>query len=548
MTSPMVPVILVVDPEGSRSATVQRLEERYSRTYEVAAATGRAEAAAQLQALLDSTRDVALVLADRAHEGIEVLWDVAGMHPHARRGLLLHWNEGRSHREEIADAFAQRAAECFVTRPAGPHDERFHRSVAELLDEWWRLHGTAAARIRVVATGPSVRLSEIGDLLQRHDLPYVVELADSDAGRATLERLGFGSDRLPVVEIAEGFGLVDPTNVEVADALGARTAPGDGVYDVVVVGAGPAGLSAAVYARSEGLRTALVEPVAMGGQAGTSSMIRNYLGFPRGISGAELAARAFEQALLFGAEMVYGRAAVALAQDGPLHSVVLDNDDVVPARAVVIATGVSYRRLGIDPLEALTGAGVFYGAATAEAPSLRGRDVFVVGGGNSAGQAAVHLARYAREVTVLVRGSSLAASMSDYLLTELTATPNIAVRYDTTIVGGGGHDRLDHLELRDSASGEVTTVETAALFVLIGAEPFTGWLPSEVVRDDWGYILTGPDEKAPDRLAFETQVPGVFAVGDVRRDSVKRVASAVGEGAVCVRLIHEHLARIAADR
>jgi thioredoxin reductase (NADPH) len=548
MTPPKIPVILVVDPEGTRSGTVLRLVERYSRTYEIAAAADRAEASVQLESLHESERDVALVLADRAHGGTDVLREVARLHPHARRGLLLHWNEGRAHREEIADAFAQRAAECFVTRPAGPHDERFHRSVAELLDEWWRLHGTAAAHIRVVASGPSVRLSEIGDLLQRHDLPYVVELADTDAGRATLARLGFSPERLPVLEIAEGLGLVDPTNVEVADALGARTAPGEGVYDVVVVGAGPAGLSAAVYARSEGLRTALVEPVAMGGQAGTSSMIRNYLGFPRGISGAELAARAFEQALLFGTEVIYGSGAVALAQDGPVHSVVLDDGDVVPGLAVVIATGVSYRRLGVDSLEALTGAGVFYGAATAEAPSLRGSDVFVVGGGNSAGQAAVHLARYARQVTVLVRGESLATSMSEYLLTEIAATPNIAVRYRTTIVGGGGDDRLEHLELRDSASDDVTTVGAAALFVLIGAEPFTSWLPPAVGRDDWGYIVTGPDEQAPDRLTFETEVPGVFAVGDVRRGSVKRVASAVGEGAVCVRLIHEHLARIAADR
>jgi thioredoxin reductase (NADPH) len=511
-------------------------------------ATGRDDALDRLESLQASARDLALVLADRADNGTDVLRDVARLHRHARRGLLLHWNEGRSHREEIADAFAQRAAECFVTRPAGPHDERFHRSVAELLDEWWRIRGTAAAHIRVVASGPSVRLSEIGDLLQRHDLPYVVELADSDAGRATLDRLGFTAERLPIVEIAEGLGLVDPTNVEVADALGARTRPAEGLFDVVVVGAGPAGLSAAVYARTEGLRTVLVEPIAMGGQAGTSSMIRNYLGFPRGISGSELAARAFEQALLFGTEMVYGSGAVGLTQNGDVLEVALERGDVVPGRTVVIATGVSYRRLGIDALEALTGAGVFYGAATAEAPSLQDQDVFVVGGGNSAGQAAVHLARYARQVTVLVRGESLAASMSDYLVTEIDAAPNIAVQYRTTVVGGGGNDRLEQLELRDASSGAVTTVDAAALFVLIGAEPFTGWLPSEVVRDDWGYILTGPDEDAPDRLTFETQVPGVFAVGDVRRDSVKRVASAVGEGAVCVRLVHEYLARIGADR
>jgi thioredoxin reductase (NADPH) len=542
------PVIVVVDPEGAGSGTVARLEERYARTYEIAAAASPADATARLEALLADGRDVALVMADREHGGTAVLRDVARLHPHAYRGLLLHWNEGRSHREEIADAFAQRSAECFVTRPSGPHDERFHRSVAELLDEWWRHRGAGEARIRIVAEGPSVRVSELGDLLQRHDLPYVVEAAGSDAGRATLERLGVRRDRLPVVALDDGTTLVDPTNVELGDALGARTRPGHGTYDVVVVGAGPAGLSAAVYARSEGLRTALVEPLAMGGQAGTSSMIRNYLGFPRGISGAELTARALEQALLFGTEMVYGSAAVGLARDRDTYVVTLDDGDVVPGHAVVIATGVSYRRLGIPSLEALNGAGVFYGAATSEAPSLRGRDAYVVGGGNSAGQAAVHLARYARQVTVLVRGDSLAASMSDYLVTEIAATENIAVRYGTTVVGGGGADRLERLELRDAPSGAVTTVDAAALFVLIGAEPFTEWLPDEVTRDDWGYIFTGPGADAPDRLTFETHCPGVFAVGDVRHGSVKRVASAVGEGAVCVRLIHEHLARIAADR
>jgi thioredoxin reductase (NADPH) len=542
------PVIFVVDPDGAGSTTVARLRERYARTYEIVAATSAREATAQLEALRADGRDIALVVADREHGGANVLRTVARLHPHAYRGLLLHWNEGRAHREEIADAFAQRSAECFVTRPSGPHDERFHRSVAELLDEWWRHHAAAEARIRIVAEGPSVRVSELGDLLQRHDLPYVVDHADSDAGHATLQRLGLAADRLPIVALDDGTTLVDPTNVELGDALGARTRPGEGIYDVVVVGAGPAGLSAAVYARSEGLRTALVEPLAMGGQAGTSSMIRNYLGFPRGISGAELAARALEQALLFGTEMVYGSAAVGLAHDGDTYIVTLDDGDVVPGNAVVIATGVSYRRLGIPSLEALNGAGVFYGAATAEAPSLRGRDAYVVGGGNSAGQAAVHLARYARQVTILVRGDSLAASMSEYLVTEITATPNITVRYRTTIVGGGGvDDRLGHLELLDGATGDTTTVDAAALFVLIGAEPFTEWLPPEVTRDDWGYICTGPDADAPDRLTFETQLPGVFAVGDVRRGSVKRVASAVGEGAVCVRLIHEHLDRVAAD-
>jgi thioredoxin reductase (NADPH) len=289
------------------------------------------------------------------------------------------------------------------------------------------------------------------------------------------------------------------------------------------------------------LRTALIEPTAMGGQAGTSSMIRNYLGFPRGISGAELAARAFEQAILFGTDMVYGRAAAGLRVDGDLRIVQLTDGTDVPARAVVIATGVSYRTLDIPSLERFKGVGVYYGAASSEASALTGQDVFVVGGGNSAGQAAVHLAKYASRVAILVRGESLAQSMSEYLITEIDATPNVDIMCGVEVVGGDGGGRLETVDVQ-RRSGAVDTLAAAALFVLIGAEPFTQWLPPEVRRDHWGFVMTGPTDESPARLPFESTLPGVFAVGDVRRDSTKRVASAVGEGAVCIRLVHEYLA------
>jgi thioredoxin reductase (NADPH) len=297
-----------------------------------------------------------------------------------------------------------------------------------------------------------------------------------------------------------------------------------------------------VYAESEGLRTALIEPTAMGGQAGTSSMIRNYLGFPRGISGAELAARAFEQAILFGTEMIYGHAAAALRVDGELRIVQLTDGTDVSARAIVVATGVSYRKLDIPSLEPFNGLGVYYGAAISEAASLADQVVFVVGGGNSAGQAAVYLARFAARVTILVRGESLAQSMSEYLITEIGATPNIDVMHGVEVVGGAGDGRLETIDVRHGLSGAVDAFPAAALFILIGAEPFTQWLPSGIARDDWGFVVTGPSEEAPSRRPFESTVPGVFAVGDVRRDSTKRVASAAGEGAVCVRLVHEYLA------
>ena len=373
-------------------------------------------------------------------------------------------------------------------------------------------------------------------------MPFDFHAADSEAGAAILDIAGVNPGAAPVVVVENGRVLVDPSNIEVADALGARTRAGSGIYDLVIVGGGPAGLSAAVSAESEGLRTALIEPTAMGGQAGTSSMIRNYLGFPRGISGAELAARAFEQAILFGTEMIYGTAAIGLRVDGDLRIVQLADGTEVPGRSVVIATGVSYRTLDIPSLEPLDGVGVYYGAAISEAPTLAGQEVFVVGGGNSAGQAAVYLAKFASRVTILVRSDTLAQSMSDYLLTEIDGTDNIDVKYGVEVIGGSGDGRLETIDVRHRTSGAVDTLPAAALFVLIGAEPFTHWLPAEVARDDWGYVVTGPSEENPNLLQFESTVPGVFAVGDARRDSMKRVASAAGEGAVCVRLVHQYLA------
>ena len=290
------------------------------------------------------------------------------------------------------------------------------------------------------------------------------------------------------------------------------------------------------------MRTALIEPTAMGGQAGTSSMIRNYLGFPRGISGAELAARAFDQAILFGTEMIYGHAASGLRADGDLRIVQLTDGTDVPARAIVIATGVSYRRLDVPSLAPFNGVGVYYGAASSEAAALAGRDVFVVGGGNSAGQAAVHLAKFASRATILVRGESLAQSMSEYLITEIDATPNIDLMCGVEVVGGAGDGRLETIDVRRPHSGAVDTLPAAALFILIGAEPFTQWLPPEVERYDWGFVMTGPSDEAPSRLPFESTLPGVFAVGDVRRDSTKRVGRRSGKGAVCVRLVHEYVA------
>jgi thioredoxin reductase (NADPH) len=348
--------------------------------------------------------------------------------------------------------------------------------------------------------------------------------------------------------------FVDPSDAELAEALGFGTTPQAASYDLIIVGAGPAGLAAAVYAASEGLDTLVVEPQVAGGQAGTSTMIRNYLGFPRGIGGGDLANRALEQAWLFGANLVLSQRATGLRADGPKRLVQLSDGDEVAAEAVVVASGVSWRRLGVPRLEALVGAGVFYGAAGAEARAMEGQDVFVVGAGNSAGQAALHLAKYAASVTVLVRGPDLAANMSDYLVQELEQAGNVAVRLRTRVVDGLGDHRLEGLRLRREGGGATEEVPAAALFVMIGGEPRTDWLAG-VERDDRGYILTGHDLLGPDGrpavwplrrppLLLETSIPGGFAAGDVRHRSVKRVASAVGEGAVAVQLVHQYLGRL----
>jgi len=347
--------------------------------------------------------------------------------------------------------------------------------------------------------------------------------------------------------------FVDPSDAELAEALGYRTSIGGGSHDLVIAGAGPAGLAAAVYAASEGLDTLVVEPQVVGGQAGTSAMIRNYLGFPRGIGGGDLANRALEQAWLFGANLVLAQRAAGLRADGRRRLVRLSDGTEVAAEAVVVATGVSWRRLGVPRLEALVGAGVFYGAAGSEARAMEGQQVYVVGAGNSAGQAALHLAKYAASVTLVVRGPDLGARMSDYLVQEIDHAPNVTVRLNTQVVDGLGSWRLEGLVLRRCDTGATEEVPAAALFVMIGAEPHTDWLAG-VERDDRGYILTGHDLLGPGGLPagwphrrppllLETSVPGVFAAGDVRHRSVKRVASAVGEGAVAVQLVHQYLDR-----
>jgi thioredoxin reductase (NADPH) len=495
--------------------------------------------------------DVPLVLADQrllGMGGTQLLARVRQFYPTARRGLLIVWRD-MSQTAPFLKAAALGELEFYVVKPASSPDERFHRVITESLEMWWReqTRPSGRAMVTVIGDDPSARIHELRDLLSRSSVPFDFFPSDSAEGRAALRRLGVSEPAGPVLSLDTGVLLVDPANAEIAEALGLDVRPARKVYDVVVVGGGPAGLAAAVYGASEGLFTALLEREAFGGQAGTSSSLRNYLGFPSGISGAELAQRAYEQAWVFGTHLVYGNSAISLAKDRDLLVLGLEDGSEARARAVVIASGVSYRRLQAPELEGLVGSGVFYGAGTIEAQAMAGKRVFVVGGGNSAGQAALYLSQHAQQVTVLVRSQTLAVSMSDYLIRQIDAAPNVDVRYRCEVAGGDGSGHLERLLLRNRDSRKTDLVPAAGLFVLIGAQPFTGWLPESIKRDQWGFILTGADtgqdwplQRAP--FLLETTTPGVFAAGDVRHGSMKRVAAAVGDGSTAIRLVHDYLA------
>lgn len=549
------PVLLVIDDDPAAAEALRAtLDLRYGREYRVVADTSAPAGARRLEQLHQAGEDVAIVLADQwmpEMSGFDLLALAQERHPRAKRVLLVDAMD-QSALGPILHAATIGRMDHHLHKPWGHPDEQLHPALSELLSEWVRDRGPRFEAVRIVAHRWDPRSHELRDLLQRNNVLHGLYDADSAAGQALLRALDVGTDRLPVVAVHGGPTLVQPSNIEVAAALGVRTSAVAGVCDVAIVGAGPAGLAAAVYAASEGLRTAVIEREAMGGQAGTSSMIRNYLGFPRGVSGTALAQRAYSQAWHFGAEFIFVQEATALRHEGAERVITLSGGSEVRSRSVILAMGVSYRRLGVPSIERLLGAGVFYGAAASEAAAMRGERVFVVGAANSAGQAAVHLAKFAEHVTLLVRGGSLAATMSAYLLKEIERTPNIGVRFNSQIVEGRGESRLRGVVLRETTTGATEEVAAGGVFIMIGAEPRTAWLPPDIARDERGFILTGRDvplgsgdattwalDRPPDLL--ETSLPGVYAVGDVRHNSVKRVASAVGEGSIAVSFVHDYL-------
>ncbi len=545
------PVLLAVDDDAAGLRDVTReLNDRYGRHYRVVCVHSPLEARERLEELAASADDVALVVAAQwlaGMTGSELLDEARRLHPNAKRGILVGWGEwgDPATGEAIFDSIATGRIDHYVLRPSAPPDELFHHAISGMLLEWTEAQRTSPHAVLVVGESWSGRAFELREVLGRCAMPHAFCLADSNEGRAMLAQAGDDA-RLPLLVFPDGTILKDPTNAELARASGSPVNPESMEFDLVIVGAGPAGLSAAVYGASEGFSVLVVDEGGLGGQATSSALIRNYLGFPRGVSGRRLAQDAYQQAWVFGANFAFMQRITEIRRVGDEIALDLSDFGTVRARAVLLATGATYRRIGIPALEALNGFGVSYGGPASEAQGVTGGDVYVLGGANSAGQAALYLARFAKRVTLVARAESLSAGMSQYLISQVEAAPNVEVRLGTEVVGGGGTGRLEELVLRRPGDGVDETVAADALFVMIGAQPRTEWLPAAIERDRQGFVLTGPDVQACDAwpcerspFLLETSMPGVFAAGDVRRGSVKRVASAVGEGSVVVQFLHE---------
>jgi thioredoxin reductase (NADPH) len=547
------PTILTVDDDPQVSAALTRdLKRRYGSQYRVLSATSAAQALELLSTLALRSDAVALIVSDQKmpqKTGIELLGESRELAPEAKRLLLTAYADTDVAIAAINDI----GLDYYLLKPWDPPDERLYPVVDDLLDDWRHGHPEVTTDIQVVGDRWSDRTHELKTFLARNHVPYRwYDVERDEEGRRLFGLAGGARLDLPLVLVPDREPLRSPTLLEAAGALGLHVEAERPLYDVCIVGGGPAGLAAGVYAASEGLSTVIVEREAPGGQAGQSSAIENYLGFPKGLSGSDLAQRALAQVSRFGAELVLAREVVGLEQRGTVRAVLLAGGAEVEARSVVVSTGVSYRRLEADGVEQLTGKGVYYGATAAEAAQTAGEMVYIVGGANSAGQAALNFAKHARQVTLVVRGSDLLATMSTYLVDRITSAPNVTVRCGTEVGAAGGDGHLERLTLVERATGRREDVEASWLFVFIGASPRTDWLDGSVARDPHGFVLTGPEVATSDApwaparapYALETSLPGVFAAGDVRLESMKRVASAVGEGAMSIYLVHRYLATV----
>jgi thioredoxin reductase (NADPH) len=545
------PILLAVDDDVSvLEAVVQDLRRQYGATYRIMRAASGQAGLDTLTQLKTRQEPVALLMSDQrmpGMTGVEFLERAQEIYPESRRVLLTAYADT----EVAIRAINTARIHYYLTKPWDPPEERLYPVLADLLEDWQAGYQPPFEGLRVIGHRWSLRDHNVRNFLSQNHVPYRwLDVASSEEALKLLKDAALDPDRLPVVLFSDGSALVDPEPEILAARVGLRVQATQEFYDMVVVGAGPAGLAAAVYGASEGLHTLVIEPEAPGGQAGSSSRIENYLGFPSGVTGADLGRRAHTQATRFGAEFVTQRA-IGLRIDGQYRFVQLADGREVSGHVVLLAPGVQYRKLEIPGADRLTGRGIYYGAALVEAVACKDEDVFVVGGANSAGQAALHFAKFACKVTMLVRGEGLSATMSKYLIDEIEQTSNIVVEPRTQVLEAVGEDRLDALKLK-GPQGEVQ-VQATSVFVFIGAAPGTEWLPASVLRDDKGFLLAGPDlrldGKGPEGwrekrepFLLESSVPGVFVAGDVRHGSVKRVASAVGEGSIAVQFVHQYLA------
>jgi thioredoxin reductase (NADPH) len=545
---PRKPVMLTVDDDPAVSRAVARdLRRKYGEEHRIVRAESGHDALESLKQLKLRGETVATLIADYRMPqmtGIEFLEQAMDLYPAARRVLLTAYADSHA----AIDAINVVDLDHYLLKPWDPPEEKLYPVIDALLDAWRRAPEHPIPHTKVIGHRWSARSWEVRDFLARNGLYYNWFMADEPEGERLLQAAGEDGLRLPVVVTERGDPLVEPTDAQLADTLGLTTTPSQKFYDLIVIGGGPAGLAAAVYGASEGLRTVLIERTATGGQAGQSSRIENYLGFPDGVSGSQLAQRARQQAEKFGAELITARAATALEINGCARTVRFADGGSIDAHAVIVATGVAYRQLEADGCDELTGCGIYYGAATSIASECKDEEVYVIGGANSAGQAAMHLSREANSVTILVRAPSLEASMSYYLIQQIEQNPRITVRTCTEVHRATGEGHLEKLTLIDNRTGDTEEVSCGRMFVFIGAAPRTEWLDGVLARDDHGFILTGPDlrnvcgwtlDRPPHHL--ETSVPGVFATGDVRSTSAKRVAAAVGEGSMAVMLVHRYL-------
>lgn len=550
------PVILAVDDEPAVLSAIERdLRRKYGKEYQLVSAGSGAAALEAVKQLKLRNATVALFLADQRMPemtGVEFLAQALEQFPDAKRALLTAYADT----EAAIRAINQIKLDYYLMKPWDPPDQHLYPVLDDLLDDWQASFRPDFEGLRVLGHRWAPLTHQIKDYLARNQIPYHwSDLETDEESQRLVQSLSLQAAQLPAVLFPDGLYLTQPTNLQIAEKVGRRMQASLPFYDVIIVGGGPAGLAAAVYGASEGLHTLMIEREAPGGQAGTSSRIENYLGFPSGLSGSDLARRAVAQAERFGAEILAPQEVASLRVEDPYRIVKLVDSTEISCHAMIIATGVSYRKLEVPGVEALTGAGVYYGAAQSEATYYKGEDIYIVGGANSAGQAAMYFSRYARNVTMLVRGDSLAKGMSQYLVDQIGATSNIKVLTNSSVKDVQGEGRLETITITNAATGKNETVAATAIFIFIGAQPRTEWVAGVLERDDMGFILAGTDLVKDGRLPsgwtlrrqpfwLEASVPGIFVAGDVRHHSVKRMASAVGEGSMAIQFIHQYLSSL----